>query len=380
MKINMKKLAAWMLALLLVFQMIPAMGEVQYTSGVLKNTSEYRDKLEIEGPKTIKVGESVELTVVTEGYNNLVWSSNKEDLATVENGTVTGLFAGNVKITAKEGTESDSIIIKVIDVPASEVATDEEDENGTENGTEETMVIIISGNKEKLTYDGQEHEYSGYTVDCSDSRFDESKLHLVNEEKAITAKDCGTYTVKYEATDFAYDDESVNILFDLNDGWMQIKPANVTVKADDAVQKEGEEVELTATVTGLAEGDDPDLIQYTLERFTTGNVTYITPICEAVQGNYRVTAQAGILTVEGGTPKTIRLVSDWPEGKPAYAGTQITMTAELTGFEDTEYTLQWQYSTDLNEWTSEPGANGTSFTFELDETTVQYTWRVVASY
>ena len=117
-----------------------------------------------------------------------------------------------------------------------------------------------------------------------------------------------------------------------------------------------------------------------LERFTTGNVTYITPICEAVQGNYRVTAQAGILTVEGGTPKTIRLVSDWPEGKPAYAGTQITMTAELTGFEDTEYTLQWQYSTDLNEWTSEPGANGTSFTFELDETTVQYTWRVVASY
>jgi hypothetical protein len=58
----------------------------------------------------------------------------------------------------------------------------------------------------------------------------------------------------------------------------------------------------------------------------------------------------------------------------------ITMTAELIGFENLNYTLQWQYSIDQKEWTDEPGANGTSFTFELNETTVQYTWRVVANY
>ena len=56
------------------------------------------------------------------------------------------------------------------------------------------------------------------------------------------------------------------------------------------------------------------------------------------------------------------------------------MTAELNGFDDVDYTLQWQHSIDLEEWTVEPGATGTSFSFELNETTVQYTWRVVAKY
>ena len=381
MKTNMKKLAAWMLALLLVLQILPAMAEeTYYTSGVLKNTSVYRDKLEIQGPKTIKVGESATITVVTEGYNELTWSSGNEEVATVENGEVFGVSAGTVKITAKEGTESDSIIIKVIGVPANENENENDGDTEAEPETAEAMVIIISGNKDKLTYDGQEHEYSGYTVDCSDSRFDESKLHLVNDEKTISAKDCGTYTIKYEATDFAYDDSDVTVIYDLNDGWMQIKPANVTVKADDVFQKEGEEAELTATVTGLAEGDDPSVIQYSLERLIAGDVIYITPVCEPLQGNYRVTAQAGILTIEGGIPKAIKLSSDWPEGQPAYKGTKITMTAELIGFDNVDYTSQWQYSLDQQEWTNVPGATGTSLTFEVDETTVQYIWRVVANY
>jgi hypothetical protein len=375
---NMKKLAAWMLALLLVFQMIPVMGEeTQYTSGILVNNSEYRDKLEVDGPKALRVGEEYELTVKTEGYKNLQWSSSNPDVATVENGVVTGISVGTVKITAKEDAESDSIIIKVLEALVSEENENEEDE--TEE-TAKTMVVIISGNKDKLTYDGEEHEYSGYTVFCNDSGFDESKLHLVNEEKIISAKDCGIYKVKFEAEDFEYDDHNVEVVYDLNDGWMQIKPANVTVKADDAVQKPGEELELTATITGLPEGEDPEVIKYTFDLVTTGDVTYIIPECEEDQGNYRVTAQAGILTAEGGIPKTIKLTSDWPEGEPAYEGTVITMTAELNGFDDVDYTLQWQHSVDLEEWTVEPGATGTSYSFELNETTVQYTWRVVAKY
>ena len=377
MKTNMKKLAAWMLALLLVFQMIPAMGEeTQYTSGILVNNSEYRDKLEIEGPKALRVGEECELTVKTEGYKNLQWSSSNPDVATVEKGVVTGISVGTVKITAKEDAESDSIIIKVL-----EALVEEDEDKGEETEEKATsMVVIISGNKDKLTYDGNEHEYSGYTVFCNDNGFDESKLHLINEGRIITAKDCGTYKVKFEAEDFEYDDPAVSVVYDLNDGWMQIKPADVTVKADDAVQKTGEELEFTATITGLPEGEDPAVIQYSFDMVTTGDVTYIIPVCEQNQGNYRVTAQAGILTAEGGTPKTIKLTSDWPEGEPAYEGTIITMTAELNGFDGVDYTLQWQHSVDLEEWTVEPGATGTTFSFELNETNVQYTWRVVAKY
>lgn len=384
MKINMKKLAAWMLALLLVFQMIPAMGEeTQYTSGILVNNSEYRDKLEIEGPKALRVGEEYELTVKTEGYKNLQWTSSNSDVATVEGGVVTGIGVGTAKITAKEDSESDSIIIKVLEALVSEENEDKGDETDEKAETTETaksMVVIISGNKDKLTYDGEEHEYSGYTAFCNDNGFDESKLHLVNEERIITEKDCGTYKVKFEASDFEYDDPDVEVVYDLNDGWMQIKPLNVTVKANDAVQKPGEETVFTATVTGLPEGEDPEVIKYTFDLVTTGNVTYIIPECEQTQGNYRVTAQAGILTAEGGTPKTIKLTSDLPEGEPAYEGTIITMTAELNGFDDVDYTLQWQHSIDRKEWTVEPGATGTTYSFELNETTVQYIWRVVAKY
>jgi hypothetical protein len=104
------------------------------------------------------------------------------------------------------------------------------------------------------------------------------------------------------------------------------------------------------------------------------------PVCEPIQGNYRVVAETGVLTVENSVYRAIKLTSDWPAGQPAYAGTLITMTAELIGFENVDYTLQWQYSVGDNEWVNEPGANGTTFTFELNETTVQYTWRVVANY
>lgn len=74
----------------------------------------------------------------------------------------------------------------------------------------------------------------------------------------------------------------------------------------------------------------------------------------------------------------IKIDSDWPAGKPAYEGTEITLTAKLTGFEGKEYTLQWQYSTDLENWIDEPGANGITHTYTMNETTANYTWRVIA--
>lgn len=74
----------------------------------------------------------------------------------------------------------------------------------------------------------------------------------------------------------------------------------------------------------------------------------------------------------------IKIESDWPAGKPAYEGTEITLTAKLTGFEGKEYTLQWQYSTDLENWIDEPGANNITFTYIMNETTATYTWRVIA--
>ena len=74
----------------------------------------------------------------------------------------------------------------------------------------------------------------------------------------------------------------------------------------------------------------------------------------------------------------ITISSDWPLGKAGRVGDRITLTAELSGFENKEYTLRWQYSTDLENWTYVPNANDITYTYTLDETTTHYTWRAVA--
>lgn len=74
----------------------------------------------------------------------------------------------------------------------------------------------------------------------------------------------------------------------------------------------------------------------------------------------------------------IRITSDWTAGKTGRVGDRITLTAELTGFEGKEYTLKWQYSTDLVNWTDVPDAHEITYTYILDETTTHYTWRAVA--
>ena len=79
-----------------------------------------------------------------------------------------------------------------------------------------------------------------------------------------------------------------------------------------------------------------------------------------------------------GPAKQVTIRSDWPEGKPAFKGTMITMTAELTGFEEGAYTLQWEYSTDGKEWTEVAGETGITMTYRLDEVNEHYYWRVVA--
>ena len=74
----------------------------------------------------------------------------------------------------------------------------------------------------------------------------------------------------------------------------------------------------------------------------------------------------------------IRIESSWPDNKPSYYGTEITMTAQLTGFENRTYTLQWQYKTADSDWIDIPNANGVTYTYYLDDINTNYTWRCIA--
>lgn len=57
-------------------------------------------------------------------------------------------------------------------------------------------------------------------------------------------------------------------------------------------------------------------------------------------------------------------------------GTLAVLTVNLTGYENTEYIIQWQRSLDGAGWEDIAGANGTTYSFELDETTCLFLYRV----
>lgn len=413
MKTTMKRLAATMLAALLVLQIMPVIAEETiYTAIFTPGYVQYRDMLEITmeiETSIMTVGMENQLSA-TKGYKDIQWKSDNPEVATVdEDGLVTAASAGQVRITAEAEGYSDSVVFLIVEVPQSEEPAAEEEleipgeetpaeeTQGEDVQTEETqtaeaeaepeaprvrekIIVIVNGSKTKLEYDGQEH-VNGFTATSNSDSFDPDLVALKPEaaERAATGTNCGTYQDKYEPGDFIYNGDA-DADFIISNGWMQIKPLSVTVKANDFVQEADEQPEFTAVVTGLLEGDDPGLIQYTFEVYVSGNTTYIMPVCDSIQGNYKVTAQPGVLTMNESVYRAIKISSDWPEGEPAYEGDLITMTAELIGFDNVNYKLQWQHSTDLQTWTDEPGANGLTYTYELNETTCEYTWRVVAKY
>lgn len=57
-------------------------------------------------------------------------------------------------------------------------------------------------------------------------------------------------------------------------------------------------------------------------------------------------------------------------------GGDMVLTAVLTGFEDLNYTLQWQFSTDNTNWADVDGATGSTLRVQMNEENRDYFWRV----
>ena len=57
-------------------------------------------------------------------------------------------------------------------------------------------------------------------------------------------------------------------------------------------------------------------------------------------------------------------------------GGDMVLTAILTGFEDLNYTLQWQFSTDNANWADVDGATGSTLRVQMNEENRDYFWRV----
>ena len=289
MKTNMKKLAAWMLALLLVLYMVPVSAE-SYVSNEVQTDAELVAALEIinnSGP-SVFVGKTIKLNI-PEDHSDVVWTSSDESVATVDDGVVTGVSVGKVTITVTSGKNTDSTKIDVIE-PKAKAAGEESD--GSED---RSMTIIINGSKVKTAYDGQPHTVE-YTFSSDNEAFDENLI--IWKKEATSRTEVGATKPTLTAEDFAYGDESYDVTFQVKDGSVWIQPIGATVKADDLTVSVDElaTMKLTATVTGVI-GDDK--LEYDLnwpEEYKAGEYE-IVPTGDSKQSNYTVTFEKGKLTV-----------------------------------------------------------------------------------
>ena len=321
---NAKKWIACLTAVLLVFQAAPAlMDEGVYVSNVTEGSlAGFRDAMEIisENGAFMLEGESMVLTT-NEDYTP-VWSSSNTDAVTIAEGsspahsvTIRAMGIGEAVITAKDGDQAKTFSVTVLNPEVYEEqdeAENPEKAEGGEEGTEpeaetaQKMVIVVNGGTELIHYNGEEQTFGEYTATSNNAAFDASKVRL-NRDITVTAKDCGYYMMNLQPADFSYDDSGVRAIFVVNDGYMKINPAKVTVQADNQTKEAGQEdPELTATVTGLI-GEDQ--IEYTLERDPGEKPDFyrITATGESIQGNYRVQYANGLLTIlESSTPEKPR--------------------------------------------------------------------------
>ena len=60
---------------------------------------------------------------------------------------------------------------------------------------------------------------------------------------------------------------------------------------------------------------------------------------------------------------------------PLSFGQQVTLCGNLTGYDDAQYALQWQYQTEAG-WVDVPGGNALRHSFILDTTNAGYNWRL----
>ena len=65
-------------------------------------------------------------------------------------------------------------------------------------------------------------------------------------------------------------------------------------------------------------------------------------------------------------------------GEPQYDEDVMTLRATLIGFDNIDYALQWQFSTDDATWTDVSGATGDPLVVQLDESNAGCYWRVSA--
>ena len=178
-------------------------------------------------------------------------------------------------------------------------------------------------------------------------------------------------------------DEAGNPIFDENGKPIPVEAEEVEegLRQITVVLKEGE--------TELPLQAEPSETSEVLAMIPAGELLYVKEITPewsyAVYGElegYVLTAKIALYNGET-TPeeeeiiRTIKVVSSLAGQEEVYEGTRVTLTATLTGFENDDYTMQWQYTPDGGQTVVDiEGANDSVYAYDITLENADYMWRL----
>ena len=218
----------------------------------------------------------------------------------VPHGVAVGSYTGhveNVRFTVRDAEDEDVTNEYIINAKP-----------GTLTIEPTPIVVTVTGNHETRTYDGTEQQLQGYTYVITHATTHEVMTNenvyvaIPSDYQMAWRKDIGRTNMFLSANHVIVtvpEGMSVSQVVVAENGWLEITPAHVTVRADDKAKIVNRpDPALTATVTGLF-GDDT--VAYTLEREAgevSGRTYTITASGAAEQGNYTVEYRPGTLAID----------------------------------------------------------------------------------
>ena len=338
-------------------------------------TIHYQKNLTVTGDSEERAytGAQQELTTFT--VDGLAEGDSYSDLSYSAVGTTVGEYPGEFSGILKIQNQGE-------DVTGSYAITQNP---GTLTITKDTnqTTVQITGKHDTVTYDGKEHQVSGYTTDIGKRDISVA----LNAEKVAEAKgtDVGDYKMSLTEADFTATSNSYdNIKITVEDGYLKIQPKSISPDQEETPedQKTGivvtdpmnskydgqehkNQIEVKDTKTGKTLTENTDYtLQYSDDVINAGKVTITVKGIGNYTGEFSRDYQI--------TPRNVTLTSDTAE--KAYDGKALTnnnVVVSEDGFVDGEGAKY-----DVTGTQTQPGTSNNTFTYTLNEGTLARNYNI----